>query len=319
MKLGIVILNYRTPDLTLDCLRSLIAERDAMQTAGGLRVVVVDNHSDDGSAQAIAKTIEAESIGDWVELLPLDENLGFAGGNNPGVDRLIDCQYVLLLNSDTVVHPGCLAHCVAVMDRDDTIGVMSGLVLNADGTPQNVTRTFPNPLRSTVESLGLPWKLPRLFGWADTDDLTWDRMTTTRDVDWVGGAFMLICRTVIDKIACLDDDFFFYGEDIEFCHRVWRNGWRVHYAPGPPTTHLGGASSDPDQLPALHRSKLQWRARYLVQRKCYGWLAMIWLRAVDLAVWSARLVWRFVTGKRDVRFQLARQNVNILRGRLFSP
>lgn len=318
MKLGVVIVNYRTPRLVEDCLRSVEAERASVEAMGGLRVVVVDNGSGDGSSERIAEAIARASWGAWCELVALDENLGFAGGNNRGIAALDGCRYVLLLNSDTLVHAGCLSHCLGVMDGDESIGVLSALVLNADGTPQNVTRKFPTPWRATFESLGLPWKSRKLFGWADTDDPSWDRRTTRRDVDWVGAAFLLVTRRVLDRVGPLDEAFFFYGEDIEFCHRVWRAGRRVHYAPGPAVTHLGGGSSDTARLPDERRARYGWQARYLVQRKCFGRPAEWWLRAVDLSIWSLRLLWRRLTGRRDVKTQLARQNVRILLRPLFT-
>ena len=311
--ISIVMLNYRTPKLTEDCLVSL-----AGQYASGvpLRTTVVDNASGDGSADELRKALDANGWS-WTHLVETPRNLGFAGGNNFGIRHLLNQpappDYILLLNSDTIVHPSCLDACLWRMDAESDIGAMSCLVLNADGSVQNVTRKFPTPLRSVVAAIGLPWKLPRLFGWADTDDLNWDRRASRRDVDWIGGAFMLLRRTAIEQVGLLDEDFFFYGEDIEICHRLRRAGWRVHYDPAGCITHLGGGSSDAERLPDRRKLTYAFAARYLVQRKCYGRLAAASLRAVDLAVWSARAAWRWLTGRRDLRYQTARQNLAILR------
>jgi hypothetical protein len=207
-------------------------------------------------------------------------------------------RYVLLLNSDTIVHAGSLAPCLAVVEREQFIGAMSCRVLNADGSLQNVARRIPTPLNQFVSALGLPWKLPRWFGWADTEDAGWDREQACRDVGWIGGAFMLLRGDMVRRIGLLDEAFFFYGEDIEFCHRVRRAGWRVHYAPVGTITHLGGASSDPTRLPANQRVAHRWAARYLVQRKCHGAWAAWLVRLIDVLGYRARLALARVGGSR---------------------
>jgi GT2 family glycosyltransferase len=157
------------------------------------------------------------------------------------------------------------------------------MLLNSDGTVQNVTRRLPNPARMAANSFGLPWLWPKAFTWADLDDLTWDRRTVEREVEWVGGAFMFIRRRVIDKAGGLDTNFFFYGEDVEFCHRVRSHGWKIWYDPKVSVIHLAGASSDPSRLDPKERNSLTWQARYLTQRRCYGLAAELLLRGVDIS------------------------------------
>ena len=315
---AIVLLNYRTPELTGACLES-VAGRGGSGSGTSTEVIVVDNASGDGSADTLRREIASRGWGDWARLYEAERNLGFAGGNNFGIRHAGSADYVLLLNSDTIVHPGCLDACLARMEAERDIGAMSCLVLNEDGTVQNVSRKFPTPLRSVVASLGLPWKMPKTFGWADTDDLGWDRRATRQDVDWIGGAFMLLRREALDAVGLLDEDFFFYGEDIEICHRLQRAGWRVHYDPAGSITHLGGGSSDASRVPNRTKQTYAFAARYLVQRKCYGRWAAISLRLIDLAVWVLRLGWRFVAQRGHVRYQTAKQTVRILAGPIRSP
>jgi len=302
MRLLIVVVNYRTPDLTLECLRSLAQDTWVHDHA---HVVLVENGSGDDSGRRFR-----ECIGQWpwVTLAVSDRNLGFSGGNNLGLaegervcctssEVVPDC--VLLLNSDTRVSVGCLARCLELMDLEGDIGAMSCRVLNADGSIQNVARRFPTPLRTVVATAGLPWRYPRLFGWANIDDMHWDRQTTRRDAGWLGGAFLLIRRRSLAGIVRLDEDFFFYGEDIEICHRIWSAGYRCHYAPVGDTVHLGGASSDPSRMPSSDRSIHQWRARYLLQRKLYGRWAQWLVRAADVLVTGTRLLKASVVSRRD--------------------
>lgn len=286
----IIIVNFRTPDLVIQCLESLVPE---IPTLPGARVVIAENGSEDDSAEKISSAITKQGWDSWARLLPLENNYGFAGGNNRGWKVAPDARYALLLNSDTIVHPGCLAACLKTLQEDSSIGAMSCLVKNQDGSPQNVARTFPNPLRQFVRTLGLPWSLPALFSWADTDDLNWDRETECRDVGWLGGAFLMIPGDVIRKHGLLDEDFFFYGEDIEFSHRIAKAGFRRYYqASAGSITHLGGGSSSPDHRPSPEKVIRQYRARYLIQRKCYGRFSEIFLRNTDRLIWSLRSILR---------------------------
>lgn len=287
----VVVVNYRTPRLTIDCLASLAGEVDRTP---GLRVVVVDNHSPDDSMDRIESAVRERGWSEWCRAIRTERNGGFAYGNNRGIEAGRAAfgrpRHVLHLNSDTVVHAGCLRACLEVMDSDATIGAMSCRLLNGDGSVQNVARRFPTPVRLAACALSLPWKLPGLFEWADTDDRGWDRDRVSRDVDWLGGAFLLMRGDLMERIGGFSEAFFFYGEDIELCHRIARAGYRRRYECGPTTTHLGGGSSDPTRLAATLRSAHYWTARYGVQRLCYGRLAAWAVRAVDTATVGLRLL-----------------------------
>jgi N-acetylglucosaminyl-diphospho-decaprenol L-rhamnosyltransferase len=312
MRLLIVVINYRTPELTIDALESIASQVREVDA----HVVLVDNASGDDSLPRLTAAIEERGWRSWVELIASPVNTGFAGGNNLvlcNLDRYPDARFVLLLNSDTISDPGVLAHCVAKMEADPGIGVMSCLLLNADRSVQNTARRFLTPSRLLAHTFGLPWYMPRLFAWADTEDPAWDRRTEARDVDWVGGAFMMIRREVIERVGALDDAFFFYGEDAEFCHRVTQAGWRVRYEPGAAVIHLGGASSDPARLAARQRSALQWQARYLFQRRCYGRLAEWSARSADLTSGGLRCLKMAATGQRQSdKFALQRDVLELL-------
>lgn len=296
LDLLIVIVNFRTPALTIQCLESLRADAESMP---GLFVVVADNCSGDDSVSRIGTAIETGGWSRWCKLAALPRNGGFAWGNNRGIEAAPKARYTLLLNSDTIVHAGALAHCLKVMEEDESIGVMSCKLLNADGSVQNVARKFPSPLRLFVSALALPWKFPKLFGWGDTDDTSWDRGTVRRDVEWLGGAFLFCRGSLLDRIGGLSDDFFFYGEDIEFSYRVWKAGKRCHYDPRVAITHLGGSSSDPARMPKAAKSVHHWRGRYTVIRKCYGRLAEAFVRGVDIAAYASRAAWRRVKLGKD--------------------
>jgi N-acetylglucosaminyl-diphospho-decaprenol L-rhamnosyltransferase len=295
LSLLIVIVNYRTPELALDCLASLAGQVGQIP---GSRVVVVDNASPDSSADILAAALEARQWTAWASLVRSSHNLGFAGGNNLGLKSLRDSdEFVLLLNSDTLAGPAVLSHCRDQMLAQPKIGVMSCLLKNPDGSVQNAARKFPAPIASAAYCLGLPWLAPRAFAWADLEDPSWDRLTTQRDVDWIGGAFMFIRAQLIRTLGGLDEDFFFYGEDLEFCHRAHKAGYRVFYDPATWIVHLGGASSDPSKVAAAQRNVYAWQGKYLVQKKCYGRLAALLARGVDILAYSLRTFKLLIFGR----------------------
>ena len=143
--LSIVIVNYRTAGLVVDCLHTL-----AVELAGRphWRVVVVDNASGDGSAERIASAVESEGWSDWVETMPLDHNPGFAGGNNAALRPILEGptppDYVLLLNPDTVVRPGGVRELVAFMKAHPDVGIAGSRLEDPDGTPQRCAFRFPS-------------------------------------------------------------------------------------------------------------------------------------------------------------------------------
>jgi len=299
LELAIVILNYRTPQLTIDCLRSLAAER---AQAPAFHVWLLDNASGDDSMPRLEAALRDEGWREFVTLMPQARNSGFAGGNNIGVAAALaqdpPPRHVLLLNSDTLVHPGCLRTSLTAMDHDPAIGLLSCMLENRDGSVQNVCWRFPTPLRETVRALALPYVLPRFFSWAETSDRRWDRRAGARDVEWVGGAFMLLRAETLRRLGGFDETFFFYGEDIELCHRMWRHGLHVRFDPAGTITHFGGASSDPTRMADRRRATLMWFARFRVQRKLYGRLAELWLRGIYIAVFGAKVAWLLLTGQR---------------------
>ena len=297
--LHIVIINFRTPDYTIDCLKSLEPE---VQAVPGVKVLLVDNASGDDSVPMIQAALQEHGWTDWVTFLPEDRNHGFAGGNNVGLRKILAMPepppFVLLLNSDTLVHPRCLQACLDSMRDHPEAGMMSCLLVNRDGTPRNAVHKFPYPRRETVRAFGLPYQFPRVFGWGDLEYSNWDRAAEPREVEWLAGAFMLIRTNVLQQIGLLSEEFFFYGEDTEFCHRMWKAGWTIRHEPCATTVHYGGGSSDEKKVRNARREALQWAGRLKVQRLCYGRWAEAWIRLVYLIAFGSRALLLRLLGKR---------------------
>lgn len=299
-ELAILMVNYKSAAYTEDCLRSLELER-----SGGVEfnVLLLDNDSGDDSGSVIRNTIDKNGWSPWVEFIESDVNLGFAGGNNLLFERVLKeaepPPYILLLNNDTVVHPGCLAYVLGKLKHDPSISMMSCNLLNGDGSIQNVARRMPTPMTETLTAFGLPYSMPRLFGWADLEDGEWDRATVTRDVDWLGGAFMCMPTEAARNVGLFDTDFFFYGEDIELCYRIRKQGGRIVFDPGATTTHFGGGSSDTKRVHNRRRETFHWRGRFMVQAKCYGRLGAGLAHRAYITGFFLRKCWLTLRGRRN--------------------
>lgn len=228
--LSVVIVNWNGRGILDDCLRSVFARDPGI----GLEVIVVDNASTDGS-QEMVRTGHPKAI-----LVENAENRGFAAANNQAM-RQARGRHVLLLNSDTVVHGDVLRETVRFLDARPDVGAMACRVLNVDGTDQQVARPAPYWWRLWLWTLGAE----KLAGRPAVGKPSRVRLEGERDSGYLAGCYLAVPASTIAEVGMLDEDFFFYGEDADWCERVRRAGWRVVQAPVGTITHLGGASSGP--------------------------------------------------------------------------
>lgn len=268
MKLLVVIVNYRTADLTIDCLNSLARE---LCTVPGTTVVVTDNASGDGSAEKIQEAMNANSWS-WATLMPLAKNGGFAYGNNEGIRPALKSddppQYVYLLNPDTVVLPDALKELVKFMDARPEVGIAGGRAVNPDGTVRNSAFRFHTVLSELEGSLrvGAVSKLLRKHVVAEPPP------DEPAPADWVSGASMIVRRDVFDKIGLLDDRYFMYYEETDFCLRAKRAGFQCWYVPTSKIIHLVGQSSGVTgaKRMAKRRPRYWFESRHRFFRQNYG-------------------------------------------------
>ena len=226
LDLSIVILNYRTPDLLVDCLTAL---EQHPYTLGSSEIWVVDNASGDDTVARVREHAP------HVQMMVNDRNLGFAAGNNRGMARA-DGRYIMLLNPDTRVHAGALDELVQFMDATPGAGAAGAQLIDPDGEIQTSCRTFPNLLAVTIR--GTP-----LYRWFDNHPSLrrylmsdWDH-ESSRQVDWVLGACLIIRRQAWEAVGPLDEGFFMYYEDIDWCYRAQAKGWAIFYVPSARITH----------------------------------------------------------------------------------
>jgi len=297
MSVLVAIVNYRTAPLVVDCLRSLAPEVAANP---GTRVIIVDNASVDGSAAAIAAAIAAHGWGDWAELVESPVNGGFAAGVNvalrPALARR-ETELFWLLNPDTLVRRGAMAALTGFMHTRPSVGIAGSALQLADGTPWPFAFRFPSLVGEFEQALrlGVATRLLRRH-------VVLQRMgSDAARVDWVSGASMMVRRAVFDAIGLLDEGYFLYFEETDFCHAAQRAGWETWYVPEAQVMHIAGQSTGiPGVGAAAQRRPAYWfesRRRYFV--KNYG---PAYAAATDVAWLAARATWklrRLATGAAD--------------------
>jgi N-acetylglucosaminyl-diphospho-decaprenol L-rhamnosyltransferase len=266
----VVIVNYYSEELLRRCLESLPSSADPLS----LEVIVVDNS---GTARA-SGTLDA-----WpdVRLIEAGGNVGFAHACNLGMAAARG-RHLLLLNPDTVAHPGAVATLSRYLDASAEAGAVAARLRNPDGTLQYSCRRFPRPFSIFFGRYALLTRwFPRNPVSSDYLYLEWDH-ATTRPVDWVSGACLMVRREVFDQVGGLDDGYFLFVEDMDWCRRIRDAGHEVVYVPQADVTHRIGASRGP--VPAWvtwerHRSML----RYV--RKHFAWpLPVVMLAGLGLVL-----------------------------------
>lgn len=287
----IVIVNYRTAGLVADCLRSLVPE---VQANPDIRITLVDGGSGDGSAEQLADIVREEGWGSWVELLLLAENRGFSAGNNAALRPLLAAinppDYVLLLNPDTVAGSGAVRALIEFMDTHPRVGVAGSRLEDPDGTPQRSAFRFPT-VAGEFEGgvrLGL---VSRLLHRSVVAPPVLD---VAHPTDWVAGASMIIRWPVVATIGLLDENFFLYYEETDYCLRARRAGWACWYVPESRVVHLVGQSTgvtNPNNRPKrMPRYWFDSRQRYFSKNHgaLYALLASAaWL--IGFAAWRVRM------------------------------
>jgi len=230
-----IIVNYNTGRLLFSCLESLQISQSSHSS-----IVVVDNASEDGSPELIKKHFPA------VEIIEFTQNKGFATAINAGINS-VPADHYLLLNSDTVAPPGFIPQLLKLMDQFPSAGILGPCIRNPDGSVQ-----ISWGARPTLKNEFLQRKLHQKYSQNDPDTcLSIEKLyARNRSVDWVSGACLLIRNETVAHIGLMDERFFLYYEDIDWCLRAKYNGWQVIYCPHLSLLHLGGASAAQTPLSA---------------------------------------------------------------------
>jgi len=232
--LSIIILNYKTKGLVKQCIRNVKVATNGLN----YEIIVVDNGSNDGCQQMMAEYFPD------IPFIQTSKNLGFAAGNNVGIKQA-QGKYIMLLNPDVTVLNHSIEKMVAFMENNLAIGLTGPKLINPDGTYQISCRTFQTPRlilyrRTPIGKFPSAKKELAKHLMLDFDH------QTNKEVDWVMGACMLARKSALDKVGLLDERFFFYVEDMDWCRRFWMNDYKVYYLAEAEMVHLYERASAAD-------------------------------------------------------------------------
>jgi len=227
--LVIIIVNWNTQEMTIECLQSIYANG----VKNSWSIVVVDNNSQDKSVELIKKKFPQ------VVLFENTDNVGFAAANNQ-VLRKVDAKNYLLLNSDTLVLGDVIKKSIAFINSEPTIGGMGCRVLNKDKTVQLTCSRFPTIINLLLQLFALDkFKKPSFL--CRYQYRSW-RRDSERDVEVISGCYLMLKREVVEQVGLLDENFFFFGEETDWCKRIKKAGWRLVFSPVGEIIHFGGGS-----------------------------------------------------------------------------
>ena len=232
MDLSVVIVSYNTKEVLSDCLKTV---KSAIQNLKS-EVFVVDNSSHDQTVKMIKKDFP------WVKLIANKKNLGFSKANNQAIKKS-NGKYILILNPDTKVLNDTFSKMIDFMEKSPEVAVSTCRVELLDGSlDPDCRRSFPTPWRSFTHFSGLSkiFKGSKIFDQYNMGYLSEEK---EQEVDACVGAFMMVRRTAVDKVGLFDEDFFFYGEDLDWCWRFGEKGYKIMYTPITKIIHYKGASS----------------------------------------------------------------------------
>ncbi len=263
VNISIVIVSFNTRDVLRECLQSIERESAGFR----VEILVVDNHSSDGSPEMVEKEFPR------VRLFRSEVNLGFASANNVALE-VARGRYVVLLNSDAFLCADALTVAVRHMEQQLSVGLAGARLVGRDNSWQPSARMFPSLMTDFFVLTGLANKFPksRLFG---RFDRTWADPMLPAQTDWVPGAFSIIRAEALTKVGLFDPEFFLYSEEVDLCRRVQNAGFEIWYWPDVVVIHIGGESSR--QVKSLEMSSagaqlVLWRMRstLLYYRKHHG-------------------------------------------------
>ena len=233
MLLNIIIVNYRTPKLVIDCLHSLVPEVEKHTTV----ITVVDNSSGDDSLHKINKAIGENKWSSLVKVIESPDNGGFSAGNNIGI-KSVEADAYLLLNSDTIVRPGAINSLLQAMEAYPDVGLFSPRLEWPDGTPQISCFRYHSPVSELINSAATG-VITRLLAKYNVPLPVSDQPF---EPQWTSFACVLIRHKVIEQLGFMNEGYFMYFDDVDYCRRAQNAGWRILHFPESKVVHLRGGS-----------------------------------------------------------------------------
>lgn len=246
--ISIIILNYNTADLTLNCVRSILQYTKQLN----LQIIILDNNSSDDSNKILNKNFKNNKS---IKLVKSSINLGFSKGNNKAAKKA-NGKYLLFLNSDTVIEDNSIKDVYDFLENNKQYDIATCRLVNKDGSVQGTGGYFPNLIRvaswMTIQDLPLVDQIIKPFHPQKSKSIFKNDnfYRKDRDLDWVTGAFMMIRADKFKKVNGFSEDYFMYTEDTDLSYKIKKLGGKVRYLSSPHVIHLGGQSSS-DEYPIL--------------------------------------------------------------------
>lgn len=267
-RLLVSIINYRTADLTMQCVRSVLDDMGDLDVL----VAVVDNASGDGSSDTLTAWRETLPERDRVILVHSPTNTGFSGGHNQGM-AAARAEYYLILNSDAVLRPGFLAAILRAADGTPEKGLFAPHIGYDTGEQQTSCFRFHNPANELIRSAASGPLTRLLHRFKVPLDLPPDEAR----IDWASFACILLRGRVVDEVGPMDTGYFLYFEDVEYCWRARRAGWRIAYVPEAQAVHFRGGSGPVKSLVSARKRlpRYYYASRTRMFRQFYGWAGLL--------------------------------------------
>jgi len=281
-QLLVLIVCYRAADLVIDCLRSLEDEIAGIEDG---RVIVCENGTGEESVNLLEGAISENGWGEWVSLKVISPNRGFAGGNNAVLREVLQWEsvpeFVLLLNSDTIVRPGALMELIHAAESHPQYAIFGPRIEYPDGTPQCTTYRFRDGFSELISAAGTG-PVTKLL---NKHNGSFPISDSPIEADWISFACVLIRRQVLLDVGVLDDGYYLYFDDLDYCRMAHNAGYRTYYWPAAHVVHLRGQSNPVKSLQLQCKRRPHYfyasRARYFA--KFYG----------RSGLYLANLLWEF--------------------------
>ncbi len=293
--LSIIIVSYNVKDLLINCIKSI--KKTILNTT--YEIIVVDNNSSDDSVQAL------KSVFNDLKIISNNKNVGFAAANNQAI-KICCGEYLLFLNPDTIVFDNTINGCLTFFKDTPDAGLVSCKILNPDKSLQSSCRNKPSIINAIIENFGLYLLLQKLNLFSYNYLRNWAH-NKTRSVPTVLGAFMLLSKKVIDQVGLLDENFFFYGEEVDWCLRIRDHGLKVYFVPKFQIIHYGGASSK--EIPVTSYLNLV-KSRKILFKKHFRYFSYI----IITSIYILGMVSRYIIRSTFFRSKHYKNNIMFLKG-----
>ncbi len=301
VKASVIVVSWNCRAYLIKCLKSMFSHTRMRE----VEWIVLDNASSDGTPSEVAKHFPE------VRLIVNQENKGFARANNQGIKQARG-DYLFLVNPDVEFRDDCIGNLCRFMDNNPDVGICGPRILNTDGTLQHSCRELPSLRNNMCFALGLH----RLFPgrkWSSNELMSWFDHRSERDVEALSGCFLVVRRSALNKVGLLDERFFMYSEDVDWCKRFLDEGWRISFNPETEAVHHGGKSAE---TISVESGVAQTKAKLQYWQKHHGpaWHTLlrgvIFIRHLRVLTYA---IWLLLRGKRKVAYMKLRNALACLK------